>query len=66
MFFENLHCGIHLIQEGDTLYSLSRQYNVPLSLIFRANPFVEIYNLRIGDELCIPMWQPMRDIELIE
>lgn len=58
MYFNNMNCEIHVIQEGDTLYSISRRYNLPVSIIFRANPFVEIYNLQVGDELCIPVLQP--------
>lgn len=65
MYFENLNCLIHVIQEGDTLYSISRQYNVPLSLILRINPHAEVYNLQVGDEICIPMMQPIRDIEFM-
>lgn len=47
---------MHTIREGDTLYELSRQYNVPLSVILRSNPYVDVYNLQIGDEVCIPAW----------
>lgn len=46
---------IYTVKENDTLYSISRRYNVPLALILRANPYVDIYNLQIGDELCIPV-----------
>ena len=45
----------HMIQQGDTLYSLSRQYNVSVDAIMRANPGINIYNLHINDELCIPV-----------
>lgn len=65
MFFENLSCLIHVIQKNDTLYSISRQYNVSLSLILRLNPYAEVYNLQIGDEICIPMVQAVRDIEFV-
>ena len=44
----------HMIQQGDTLYSLSRRYRVSVDAIIRANPGVNIYNLHINDELCIP------------
>ena len=46
---------IHVVREGDTLYTLSRKYHVPLPQVMYANPFVDIYNLQIGDELCIPV-----------
>lgn len=45
----------YVIVQGDTLYSITREYNVPLPLILRLNPFVDIYNLQVGDEICIPV-----------
>lgn len=50
----NYYCMAHVIRPGDTLYKLSREYGVKVSALMMANPFVDIYNLRIGDELCIP------------
>ncbi len=46
---------IHVVRDGDTLYTLSRKYHVPLLQIMYSNPFVDIYNLQVGDELCIPV-----------
>ncbi len=48
----------HTIEPGDTLYKLSRRYHVRVSALLFANPYVDIYNLQIGDELCIPRVQP--------
>lgn len=45
---------IHSVKKGDSLYTLSRQYDVPLALLLRANPYVDIYNMQVGDEICIP------------
>lgn len=45
----------HTIKKGDTLYSISRMYNVPLIIILKANPNLDVYNLQIGDRVCIPM-----------
>lgn len=49
-------CGgtIHVIQQGDTLYLLGKRYHVSVGQLMFANPFVDVYNLQIGDELCIP------------
>lgn len=49
---------IHVIKQGDTLYKLGKQYHVSVSSIMYANPYVNIYNLQIGDELCIPVAAP--------
>ena len=49
---------VHVIKQGDNLYQLSRMYRVPLALILRANPYVDVYNLQIGQEICIPVARP--------
>ncbi len=45
---------IHVIEKGDTLYKLAKKYDVRLFDIMRLNPYVNVYNLQIGDEICIP------------
>lgn len=49
---------VHVIKQGDNLYQLSRMYRVPLALILRANPYVDVYNLQPGQEICIPIARP--------
>ena len=49
---------VHVIKQGDNLYQLSRRYRVPLGLILRANPYVDVYNLQPGQEICIPVARP--------
>lgn len=44
----------HVVKEGDTLYQISRMHQVPLHLILRANPGVDVYNLQVGEEICVP------------
>lgn len=46
---------IYTVKKGDTLYSISRSKQVPLSMLLRANPYVDVYNLQVGDTICIPM-----------
>lgn len=46
---------IHVVQKGDTLYRLSQKYHVSVSDIMYKNPYTNIYNLQVGDELCIPV-----------
>lgn len=45
---------IHKVIKGDTLYRLSKMYGVRLIDIMKENPYVNVYNLQIGDEICIP------------
>ena len=42
-------------KKGDTLYKLSRFYGVTLESMMESNPNVNVYNLQIGDHLCIPI-----------
>lgn len=55
-FLFGLQCNgfAYTIKQGDTLYALGKKYNVPVADIIRANPFINVYNLRIGMEICIP------------
>lgn len=46
---------VHTIKKGDSLYLLSRYYNVPIGEIMNANRHLNIYNLQIGEEICIPI-----------
>ncbi len=45
---------IHTVKKGDTLYKLGKKYGVGVFALFCANPYVDVYNLQIGDEICIP------------
>lgn len=59
--YEEMCSGIqHTIKAGDTLYRLSRLYGVSVERIMEANPKGNIYNLQIGETICIPL-QP--DVE---
>lgn len=50
---------VHTIKKGDTLYQLSRYYNVTINEIMRANVNVNVYNLQVGDQICIPTRRPV-------
>lgn len=59
----------HTIKKGDTLYEISRKHNVPLAMLLRANPYVDVFNLQVGDTICVPkkeqdcMTHPMKKQE---
>lgn len=63
--FDRCRGTLHVIESGDTLYNLGRKYQVTISDIMRSNPYVNVYNLQLGEELCIPIlgWQPNIDLE---
>ncbi len=46
---------IHVVEKGDTLYKLSKMYGCNLGDIITANPYVDVYNMQIGEEICIPV-----------
>ncbi len=50
---------IYVIQAGDTLYLIARRFNIPLNVLLMANPGINPYNLRIGQEICIPVPPPV-------
>ncbi len=52
---ETLVCvDIYTVTSGDTLYSIGEKYDLPVSLLMRANRIHDPYNLEIGTKLCIP------------
>lgn len=53
---------LHTVEKGDTLYALSRRYRVPLGALLYANPYINIYNLQVGDEVCIPLRRRPRQV----
>lgn len=44
----------HTLKQGETLYSLSRKYNVPVEEIEKANPDVDLRDLPVGMVILIP------------
>lgn len=49
---------LHIVKPGDTLYKIGKMHGVPVSRIMYANPYVDIYNLQVGDEICVPVMVP--------
>lgn len=46
---------IHTVRAGDTVYNLANAYSSSVNGIIAANPGIDIYNLRIGQKLIIPL-----------
>ena len=46
---------VHELKPKDTLYKISRFYQVSLEDLMEKNPNVDVYNLQVGDKLCIPV-----------
>ncbi|MDT8401218.1 MAG: LysM peptidoglycan-binding domain-containing protein [Bacteroidales bacterium] len=47
----------HKLQKGESIYSLSKKYDVSEDQIIEANPGIDIYDLPVGTELAIPKKQ---------
>ena len=45
---------VHTVEKGDTLYLIGKKYKVRVSALIFANPYLDVYNLQIGDQSCIP------------
>ena len=45
---------VYVIEKGDSLYSIAQKYHTRVRVLLDLNPFVDIYNLQPGDEICIP------------
>lgn len=46
--------SLYTIMEGDSFYKLALRYNVPLNSIIEANPDANPYDLKVGQQVCIP------------
>ncbi len=57
-----MYCINYVVQKGDTLYTISRHFNVGLAAIMAANPLVDVYNLMVGEVICIPISVPSKNI----
>ena len=44
----------YTIREGDSFYSLALRYEIPLNLLLESNPEANPYDLKVGQEICIP------------
>ena len=45
---------VHVVEPGDTLYGIARKHHTRVRVLLDLNPFVDIYNLQPGDEICVP------------
>lgn len=45
---------VYTVASGDTLYTIAQRYDLPVSLLMKANGIDNPYNLQIGAKLCIP------------
>ncbi len=57
----------HIIKDDETLYSLSKTYEIPVEVIIEHNPEVEYSNLQINQVIKIPKdYKPKKETKYIE
>ncbi|UTC68371.1 MULTISPECIES: M23 family metallopeptidase [unclassified Treponema] len=49
---------IHVIEKGDTLYALSKKYNIPVASILKKNNLSDPSKIKIGQKIIIPVEKP--------
>ena len=45
---------VYAVKTGDTLYSIAQRHHCRVRTLLDLNPFVDIYNLQPGEEICVP------------
>ena len=46
---------IYVIQQGDTMYKIAKKFRINLETIMQNNPYLNVFNLKPGDEMCLPL-----------
>ncbi len=44
----------YTIREGDSFYNIAQRYGIPLNLLLESNPEANPYDLKVGQEICVP------------
>jgi len=44
----------YIVKEGDSFYNIAQRYSLPLNILLEANPEANPYDLKVGQEICIP------------
>jgi len=57
---------VHVVQRGDTLYSIARRYGVNVWTIARANGLVNPNHIYVGQRLVIPNGQPASVVHVVQ
>lgn len=52
---------LHVLQPGETLYGLSRKYNLPLSAILERNKIKDSSKIKAGEKIIIPNTYTIKD-----
>ena len=53
-----MYCTNYSVRNGDTLYSISRDFKTGVNEIMAVNPLINVYNLIVGETIYIPVSIP--------
>lgn len=56
---------IYIVKPGDTMYKISKKYRINMELIMQNNPYLNVFNLQPGDEMCLPL-KTVKPIENVQ
>ena len=59
-------CPVHVVQRGETLYSIARRYGVDMWTIARANGITNPNRIYAGQRLVIPTGQPVSTVHVVQ
>ncbi len=45
---------VYVVKKGDTLYKIAKEHGLKVIDLLVANPYVNVYNMQVGEEICIP------------
>jgi LysM repeat protein len=51
---------IHVVNMGDTFYTIAVKYNVSYNTLVKANPDLDLDRLEVGQEVCVPPYKPSK------
>ncbi|MCK4315229.1 MAG: LysM peptidoglycan-binding domain-containing protein, partial [Anaerolineae bacterium] len=59
-------CPVHVVQRGETLYSIARRYGVDMWTIARANGITNPNRIYVGQRLAIPTGRPVGTVHVVQ
>ena len=57
---------IHVVQRGETLFQIAKQYDMPVGELIRANPELSVSGLVVGLNLRVPASSPRTEVAMLQ
>jgi len=46
---------VYVVKRGDTIFNIAARYGITVNDILNENRFINVYNIQVGDRICIPV-----------